>query len=182
MSRPTTPRCETVAASRAVPPPRSPRPGSREAGATSKVTTATKSHSIQADVAGLSPGRGYRYRFRALGEQGAAGRIARWRPTLRFAIASCLRFDVGHHAAWRDVAGSSPGLVVFVGDHMYRRPSPRTWCAGTYKSDRSRQAAHAASPRLIAGNDHELSNDYAAFRGEHLAVDMHAPRRFCYRA
>ena len=67
-------------------------------------------YSVHAEPAGLDADRWYWYRFSALGERSAIGRT-RTAPradtavaTLRFAIASCQRFDVGHYAAWRHVA------------------------------------------------------------------------------
>ena len=47
--------------------------------------------------------------LQALGQQSAVGRTrtapaADAAATLRFAIASCQRYDVGHYAAWRHVA------------------------------------------------------------------------------
>ncbi len=161
-------------------------------------------HSVHAEVAGLAAGRWYWYRFGALGQQSAAGRTrtapaADAAATLRFALASCQRFDVGHYAAWRDVAMSSLDVVVFVGDYIYEsaeRKNPVRRVDGgeafsleqyraryaTHKSDRWLQAAHAAAPWLLVWDDHEVSNDYAAFRGENLAVDMHARRAAAYRA
>ena len=162
-------------------------------------------HSVHAKVAGLAPGRWYCYRFRALGQQSAVGRTrtapaAGAAATLAFAIASCQRYDVGHYAAWRDVASSSLDLVFFLGDYIYEsaersnpvRPirdrgeafSLEQYRAryATYKSDPLLQAAHAATPWLLVWDDHEVSNDYAGFRGEDLAVDMHARRAAAYRA
>ena len=169
------------------------------------VAEAAWAHSVHAEVAGLAPGRWYFYRFRALGQQSAVGRTrtapaADAAATLAFAIASCQRYDVGHYAAWRDVAASSLDLVVFVGDYIYesaeRRNPVRPIKDGgeaftleqyraryaTYKSDPLLQAAHAAAPWLLVWDDHEVSNDYAGFRGEDLAVDMHARRAAAYRA
>ena len=62
---------------------------------------------------GSTPGRWYWYRFSALGERArsaarAPRRAADAAATLRFAIASCQRFDVGHYAAWRHVAARRP--------------------------------------------------------------------------
>jgi len=169
-----------------------------------EVAEAAWAHSVHAEAAGLAPGRWYWYRFRALGQQSTVGRTrtapaADAAATLRFAIASCQRFDVGHYAAWRDVAESSLDLVVFLGDYIYesaeRKNAVRRVAGGeafsleqyraryaTYKSDRSLQAAHAAAPWLVVWDDHEVSNDYAGFRGENLAVDMHARRAAAYRA
>jgi len=169
-----------------------------------EVAEAAWAHSVHAEVGGLAPGRWYWYRFRALGAQSAVGRTRTAPPadaaaTLRFAIASCQRFDVGHYAAWRDVAAAALDLVVFLGDYIYEsaeRKNPVRGGVGgealsldqyraryaTYKSDASLQAAHAAAPWLVVWDDHEVSNDYAGLRGENLAVDMRARRTAAYRA
>ena len=113
-----------------------------------------------------SPARWYWYRFSALGEQSAAGRT-RTAPaadapaTLRFAIASCQRYDVGHYAAWRHAAAENLDLVLFLGDYIYEyaerqsavraheggevvdaRPSTAPATPPT-RATRSLQAAHA---------------------------------------
>jgi alkaline phosphatase D len=161
-------------------------------------------HSVHAEPAGLAPGRWYWYRFEALGQRSAVGRT-RTAPapdaaaTLRFAIASCQRFDVGHYAAWRDAAAAELDLVLFLGDYIYEsaerkdaiRPLPggAVSTLGQYraryaihKGDPLLQAAHAAAPWLVVWDDHEVSNDYAGMRGQDLAVDMRARRSAAYRA
>ena len=161
-------------------------------------------HSVHAEPVGLAPARWYWYRFSALGERSAVGRTrtapaADAAATLRFAIASCQRFDVGHYAAWRHVAGADLDLVMFLGDYIYeyatRKDPVRRMEGGeiftldqyraryaTYKSDPSLQAAHAAAPWLLVWDDHEVSNDYAGFRGQDLSVDTRARRAAAYRA
>jgi alkaline phosphatase D len=103
--------------------------------------------------------------------------------TLRFVIASCQRYDVGHYAAWRHVVDESPDLVFFLGDYIYEtrsKPDALRRHEGeeaktleqyrvryaTYKSDALLQAAHAAAPWLLVWDDHEVANDYADLRGE----------------
>jgi alkaline phosphatase D len=161
-------------------------------------------HSVHAEPRGLAPGRWYFYRFSALGQQSPVGRTrtapaADAAATLRFAIASCQRYDVGHYAAWRHVAGANLDLVLFLGDYIYeyatRRDAVRPVEGGetftlaqyraryaTYKSDPLLQAAHAAAPWLLVWDDHEVSNDYAGMQGQDLAVDMRARRSAAYRA
>ncbi|MGZ8260508.1 MAG: alkaline phosphatase D family protein [Caldimonas sp.] len=161
-------------------------------------------HSVHAEPAGLAPGRWYWYRFHALGQRSAAGRTrtapaADAAATLRFAIASCQRYDVGHYAAWRHAADAGLDLVLFLGDYIYeyatRRDPVRRLEGGevftleqyraryaTYKSDPFLQAAHAATPWLIVWDDHEVSNDYAGVRGQDLGVDTRARRAAAYRA
>ena len=75
-----------------------------------EVAEAAWAHSVHAEPAGLAPGRWYWYRFTALGQRSAVGRT-RTAPAadapagpLRFAIASCQRWDHGHYAAWRHLA------------------------------------------------------------------------------
>src|SRR4051812_12663180 len=86
-------------------------------------------HSVHVEVEGLAPGRWYWYRFRALGARSAAGRTrtapaADAKEPLRFAIASCQRWDHGHYAAWRDVADAPLDLVLFLGDYVYEYATP----------------------------------------------------------
>ena len=147
-------------------------------------------HSVHAEVAGLAPGRGYFYRFNALGHQSAIGRT-RTAPapdapaTLHAVVASCQRYDHGLYAAWRDVAEREPDLVMFVGDYLYEYashddvvrahegPMVRTLDQfraryAQYKSDPLLQAAHAAAPWLLVWDDHEVENDYASEDGSTL--------------
>jgi alkaline phosphatase D len=161
-------------------------------------------HSVHAEPRGLAPDRWYFYRFSALGQQSPVGRTrtapaADAAATLRFAIASCQRYDVGHYAAWRHVAGANLDVVLFLGDYIYeyatRRDAVRPVEGGeiftlaqyraryaTHKSDPLLQAAHAAAPWLLVWDDHEVSNDYANMQGQDLAVDMRARRAAAYRA
>lgn len=141
-------------------------------------------HSVHAEPAGLQPDRAYWYRFSALGQQSPVGRT-RTAPapdapvsSLRFAIASCQRFDHGHYAAWRHLATRELDLVLFLGDYIYEYASLPTALRvhqGTtaltlddyraryaqYKGDPALQAAHAAAPWITIWDDHEIENDYA---------------------
>jgi alkaline phosphatase D len=161
-------------------------------------------HSVHAEPAGLAPDRWYWYRFRALGQQSAAGRTRTApRPdanaTLRFAIASCQRYEVGHFAAWRHLVLEPLDLVVFLGDYIYEYgagPKALRPLEGghvrtleqyraryaTYKSDPALQAAHAALPWLLVWDDHEVGNDYAGLQGQELEPDFKAQRAAAYRA
>ncbi len=145
-------------------------------------------HSVHAEPTGLEPGRWYWYRFTAIGQRSAIGRT-RTAPapdvaaTLKFAIASCQRWDHGHYAAWRHMAGEDFDLVLFLGDYIYEYPSPadalRAHEGGLvhtldqyraryaqYKGDPALQAAHAAFPWLMVWDDHEVQNDHANDRGQ----------------
>ena len=162
-------------------------------------------HSVHAEPAALEPGRGYWYRFEALGQRSRAGHT-RTAPapdaeaTLRLAIASCQRWDHGHYAAWRALAADPPDLVAFLGDYIYEYPSPpfalRRHDGGLlrtleqyraryaqYKSDPALQDAHAACPWLVTWDDHEVENDYAGTQPTTpLGADMAAVRAAAFQA
>ena len=161
-------------------------------------------HSVHAEPAGLRPDRPYWYRFTALGQRSPVGRT-RTAPapdadaSLRVVIASCQRYDVGHYAAWRHAAASSPDLVLFLGDYIYETGSPagrlRPHQGGyvktldqyraryaQYKSDPHLQAAHAAAPWMVTWDDHEVDNDYAGLQGQRLQSDFAQQRAAAYQA
>ncbi len=102
-------------------------------------------HSVHAEPSGLRPDRWYWYRFRALGQESAAGRTrttpaADARPaSLRFSIASCQRWDHGEYAAWSDMAKQDLDLVLFLGDYIYES-------ATAASTARRRAAATPAGP------------------------------------
>jgi alkaline phosphatase D len=161
-------------------------------------------HSVHAEPSALEPGRWYWYRFEALGQRSRVGRTrtapaADAAATLRFALASCQRYDHGHYAAWRHVAQADLDLVLFVGDYIYEYASLptalRAHSGGTvrtlddyraryaqYKGDASLQAAHAALPWLTVWDDHEVENDYAGLQSQALQPDFRARRSAAYRA
>ncbi len=169
-------------------------------------------HSVHAEPAGLAPGRWYWYRFTALGQRSSVGRT-RTAPAadtpagtqpLRFAIASCHRWDHGHYAAWRHLAqqGRDEGLdlVLFLGDYIYESgpvagrvrlhegQGPARSLAqyraryAQYKSDPALQAAHAAAPWLCVWDDHEVANDYAGLQGQDLEAGFADRRASAYQA
>ncbi len=163
-------------------------------------------HSVHAEPGGLEPDRWYWYRFTSLGQRSPVGRT-RTAPApdatarLRFAIASCQRYDVGHYAAWRHVADEHLDVVFFVGDYIYEsatgKNAVRSLEGGpgpvltleqyraryaTHKSDPHLQAAHASAPWLVVWDDHEVSNDYANVQGTDLHIDTRARRAAAYKA
>lgn len=166
---------------------------------------AADAHSVHAEPAGLRPGRWYWYRFEAMGQRSAVGRT-RTAPapdaageTLRFAIASCQRYDHGHYAAWRHASQEPLDLVLFLGDYIYEygalpgrvRPheggTVRTLAEyraryAQYKADPALQAAHAAAPWIVVWDDHEVENDYAALHSERAAFGFAAQRAAAYQA
>jgi alkaline phosphatase D len=140
---------------------------------------------VHAEPGGLASGRAWWYRFTALGDRSPAGRTrtapdAGAEATLRFAIASCQRWEYGHYAAWRDITASEPDLIVFLGDYIYEYPllanDPVRPISGglvttldgyrdryaQYRADPLLQAAHACAPWVMVWDDHEVENDYAA--------------------
>ena len=167
-------------------------------------TRVDDAHSVHAEPRDLSPGRGYWYRFEALGQRSPVGRT-RTAPApdavepLRLVSASCQRYDHGHYAAWRDAAAQSPDLVLFLGDYIYEYKATASvvrehtgGVLGTlaeyrdryalYKSDPHLQAAHAAAPWLLIWDDHEVENDYAGMQGSSPPSDFAIRRAAAYRA
>lgn len=157
-------------------------------------------HSVHAEPQGLQADRWYWYRFQALGSRSMVGRT-RTAPApdaaskrLRFAIASCQRWDQGEYAAWRDMATQDLDLVLFLGDYIYEYATPATSSAprrheggpcrsladyraryAQYKRDPALQAMHAMAPWILTWDDHEVENDYAANQSQTL--DPAFPRR-----
>jgi alkaline phosphatase D len=154
-------------------------------------------HSVHAEPAGLKPDRWYWYRFTALGQQSPVGRT-RTAPApgaapgrLRFAIASCQRWDHGEYAAWGEMAGQDLDLLLFLGDYIYESATPADMktqrrhqgglCRSLddyrqryaqYKSDPQLQAMHARAPWITIWDDHEIENDYAGPVSQHLEADF----------
>ncbi|MFC4060141.1 alkaline phosphatase D family protein [Planomonospora corallina] len=150
-----------------------------------------RAHSVHVELEGLDPGREYFYRFRAGRHLSEAGR-SRTAPSadspaaaLTFAVAACAHYEHGYYTAYRRLAEAEPELVVHLGDYMYeygpqgytaaggggvRKHTPGT-CEtladyrlrhAQYKSDPDLRAAHAAAPWLVAFDDHEIENNWAA--------------------
>lgn len=153
-------------------------------------------HSVHVEVAGLSPGRPYWYRFEALGEQSEVGRACTAPPAgslqpARFGFVSCSHWELGYFSAYRHLAAEHPDLVFFLGDYIYETSFP----AGSakiqrahnlpeaqdlagyrnrytqYKSDPDLQALHAAAPCVATWDDHEVQNDYANRWSQDAGVD-----------
>lgn len=152
-----------------------------------ELALAEDAHSVHAEPAGLVPDRWYWYRFTALGARSGVGRT-RTAPapdaavgSLRFAIASCQRWDHGLYTAWGDMARQELDVVLFLGDYIYETASPANSTAprvhvggacrtladyrqryAQYKADPQLQAIHARAPWIITWDDHEIENDWAA--------------------
>lgn len=141
-------------------------------------------HSVHVEVDGLRPDRWYWYRFTAGGAASATGRT-RTLPAadatperLRFAFASCQKYEVGYYTAYEHMVREELDLVVFLGDYIYEKGDddeavrPHGFKEvftlddyrvryALYKSDPALQAAHAHAPWIATWDDHEVSNDYA---------------------
>lgn len=152
-------------------------------------------HSVHVEVHGLQPGWEYFYQFRVRGEYSPLGRT-KTAPVpgahlerLRFAIATCQRWDDGYFAAYRNMAAEELDLVLHLGDYLYEYgidadggarqvAVPEQFRAETttleryrlqyalYKSDPDLQAAHARFPFVVTWDDHEVENDYTGVIGE----------------
>ena len=176
-------------------------------------TTATASpewaHSVHVEVDGLPPDRWYWYRFTTGGAASAVGR-ARTLPAagataqrLRFAFASCQKYEVGYYTAYEHMAREDLDLIVFLGDYIYEKDDddeavrPHGFREvftlddyrvryALYKSDPALQAAHARAPWIVTWDDHEVSNDYAGavhqFPERHTREEFLARRAAAYRA
>ncbi len=169
--------------------------------------TAEWAHSVHAEVTGLDAGREYWYRFSAAGQQSPIGRT-RLTPAvgarmnrLRFAVASCQKYENGFYTAYRHMLDDNLDLIVHVGDYIYEYESGgvnalRGDGSGVtftldeyraryalYKSDPNLQAAHAAYPWLVTWDDHEVVNDYFGDASYDQGGDVFLARRAAaYRA
>ncbi len=120
--------------------------------------------------------------------------------TLRFAIASCQRYDVGHYAAWRHVAGAELDLVIFLGDYIYEyatrkdpvrphgrrrglhaRPVPRPLRHVQERSFAAGGARGGALARRL-GRPRGLERLRRRFAARTSSVDTRARRAAAYRA
>jgi len=146
------------------------------------VALAEHGHTVHHDVEGLDADTAYEYRF-AVGEHTAEWARTRTLPaegdtpdSFTIAQVSCAQYDSARYAAYRDVAGQQPDLVVCVGDYLYEHPGgdlrPGVITAITledyryqyalYRTDPNLRAAHAAAPWLVTWDDHEVSNNYVS--------------------
>ncbi len=171
------------------------------------IARSAAAHSVHVEVDGLAPGREYFYRFRAEGHVSPAGRT-RTAPVgttpLTFAVAACAHWEHGHFTAYRRMTEQEPDLVVHLGDYMYEYPpdgytavsgSVRSFAGSTcrtladyrlrhaqYKSDPDLRAAHRAAPWLVALDDHEIENNWAASASSTGAPGFHERRAHAFRA
>ena len=147
-------------------------------------TSEAKAHSVHVVLRGLEAGRDYWYQFHYGDESSPVGRTRTTsdsNTTATLALASCNHYETGHFAAYADMAKAAPDCVVHVGDYIYEGGAGPLGAGrvrqhngaeittlwdyrnryALYKSDPSLQAAHAASPWLVAFDDHEIDNNWA---------------------
>jgi alkaline phosphatase D len=165
------------------------------------------SYSIHVDVDGLTPDRWYFYRFQSGQATSPVGRF-RTAPAdgaktaLKFAVASCQRWDQGLFTAYEHMAKEELDLVTHLGDYIYEGSSPANAVRkhqgleirtvddyrrryAQYKSDPALQAAHARCPWVVVWDDHEVDNNYAGVHGENdmeSVEQMRARRAAGYQA
>lgn len=152
------------------------------------VASADWAHSVHVEIEGLQPNRPYWYRFIAQGQQSPVGRT-RTAPRhdaeldqLRFVVASCSHWELGHFSAYRHMADENPDVVLFLGDYIYEyslgaeraaevvRPygMPEATTLAGYRNryalhhtDPDLQRLHAAAPWIVVWDDHEVQDDYS---------------------
>lgn len=170
-------------------------------------------HSVHVEVTGLKPATWYWYRFRVGDVETAIGRTRTAPATsdgvdqLRFAFASCQRWDVGLYTGYRDMASQDIDLVVHLGDYIYESAhssrdilregdypvsamleirtleSYRSRYA-LYKLDPDLQAAHQRAPWIVTWDDHEVNNNVFGIinRDEPAAQALLERRAAAYQA
>jgi len=150
-------------------------------------------HAVHVEVSGLRPDRWYFYRFMH-GDAVTPTARTRTAPAadampnrMRFAFASCQRWEQGHYAGYRHMLDEDLDLVLFLGDYIYEYAMPKKPPSYTlarthtlpsaktlddfrdryalYRTDEQLQAAHRACPWIITWDDHEVQNDYAGMTG-----------------
>lgn len=144
---------------------------------------ATRDRTVKVDVRGLKPGRTYFYAFTALGRRSMVGRTktapAARVDRLRFAVASCAKYDQGFFNAYARIAEADVDAVLHLGDYIYEEPNkddapggrfidPRTETYtlseyrrrhAQYRLDPDLQRMHQQHPLIGVWDDHESANN-----------------------
>lgn len=145
----------------------------------------SRDHTVKVDAGRLSPYTTYYYGFRCQGVRSPVGRT-RTAPApgqrvdrLRFAVATCAKYDNGYFNAYARIAETDVDAVLHCGDYFYEGGTDSEAPPGRatvpdrevrtlaeyrqrhahYKTDRDLQALHAAHPMVSTWDDHESSND-----------------------
>jgi alkaline phosphatase D len=151
-------------------------------------------HSAHVDVGGLNPASDYFYRFLTPHDESPVGRT-RTAPAagasvagLKFAFASCQKWDDGFYTPYRHMAEEDLQLVVHLGDYIYeygvgsggvRDATVPSFLGkecftltryrlqyGLYKSDPDLREVHRLFPWAVTWDDHEVDNDYSGIYPE----------------
>lgn len=143
-------------------------------------------HAVHVEVDGLRPWRQYFYRFTLGRYESSIGRT-RTAPAadampgrLKFAFASCQRWETGFFTAYDHMAQEDLDLVIHLGDYIYEYGADRTKNAvrpvigpeittlehyrqryAQYRTDPALRTAHERFPFIVTPDDHEVDNDYA---------------------
>jgi len=145
-----------------------------------------EAHGVHAIAGGLQPDAWYYYRFKVQNHISEVGRtrtapaLSTLPSSLKFAIASCQRWEQGWYHAYHYLADDAPDLVLFLGDYVYEAASNESTDVRGYtisdevdtlaqyrqryaqhRTDPNLRAAHAAAPWSIAFDDHEVKNNWA---------------------
>jgi alkaline phosphatase D len=166
-------------------------------------------HAVHVELQNLAPDHWYFYRFKVGDYISATGRTRTFPAPdvmvnkLRFAYASCQRWEAGYFSAYAHMLNEQLDAVVFLGDYIYEYNSRGKNTVRTlpgylpafadtvesyrmryaaYKSDAQLQAAHAHCPWILTWDDHEVYNDYAKDQGEDLAPNFMQRKAAAYQA
>jgi alkaline phosphatase D len=166
-------------------------------------------HAVHVELHHLTPDTWFYYRFRMGDHLSPVGRSRTFpapealASTLRFAYASCQRWEAGHFSSYTHMIRERLDAVVFLGDYIYEynsrggktiRQLPGYLPAfadtveayrmryAAYKSDAALQAMHAHCPWIVTWDDHEVYNDYAATQGEDLSPHFMQRKAAAYQA
>jgi len=151
-------------------------------------TGAIRDFTVKVDVAGLTPGTTYYYRFESLGAQSAVGRTRTLPPAgasrVRVALASCSNYPHGYFNAYARIAERADiDVVLHLGDYIYdyqqgryadpdlagaRAVDPPTEILvlddyrrryARYRTDPDLQAVHQQHAFIAVWDDHEIANN-----------------------
>jgi alkaline phosphatase D len=142
-----------------------------------------RDRTVKVDPVGLAPATTYYYAFEALGRRSMVGRT-RTAPAgavdrLRFAVASCAKYDQGFFNAYARIAEADVDAVLHLGDYIYEEANkddapgerfidPRTEIYSVeeyrrrhaqYRLDPDLQRVHQQHPFVVTWDDHESANN-----------------------
>ncbi len=166
-------------------------------------------HSVHVELQNLLADTWYYYRFIQGEHVSSIGRTRTFPAPdaltnkLRFAYASCQRYETGYFSAYAHMLRENLDAVIFLGDYIYEYNSRSKQVArhlpsflpayadtvdgyrmryAAYKADPSLQAMHAACPWILTWDDHEVYNDYSANQGEDLSPSFIQRKAAAYQA